>query len=444
MKRILFLLAFSLPVLLAKAQKVEDIKNLVLFNKFKEAKVEIDKAMSNPKFTAKPEAYMLKAMIYAGLAMEEGVKNTPAGDQLANEGDAAFQKYKQAEPAMTLASDPIYKNGVGNLYSSYYASGYNDYASKKWQEGFAKLKKGVEYSDILIANKVLPGPIDTNILILAGVTAENSNNKEDAAKYYQRLADNKLAGEGYESVYRFLVIYYFGKKDMAQFEKYKALGKQIYPKSEYFNYDKVDFAVGLMENFNDKLKAVEEVLAADPNNMKANDLLWGLIYDTLNSNAANPVLPANADELEKKMIAAIGKSVAAKPDNEGPYIFLGNHFIAKKDIVADARQKHADDMKARTKPGTMASKEDVAKRDLLDKQYLEAMDAIRAPYESAAKIFAAKPSLEPRQKQQYRNIAGYLAEIYELKAKKAKPKSPEQVAFEAEASKWNTLYDTIK
>ena len=444
MKRILFLLAFSLPVLLAKAQKVEDIKNLVLFNKFKEAKVEIDKAMSNPKFTAKPEAYMLKAMIYAGLAMEEGVKNTPAGDQLANEGDAAFQKYKQAEPAMTLASDPIYKNGVGNLYSSYYASGYNDYAGKKWQEGFAKLKKGVEYSDILIANKVLPGPIDTNILILAGVTAENSNNKEDAAKYYQRLADNKLAGEGYESVYRFLVIYYFGKKDMAQFEKYKALGKQIYPKSEYFNYDKVDFAVGLMENFNDKLKAVEEVLAADPNNMKANDLLWGLIYDTLNSNAENPVLPANADELEKKMIAAIGKSVAAKPDNEGPYIFLGNHFIAKKDIVADARQKHADDMKARTKPGTMASKEDVAKRDLLDKQYLEAMDAIRAPYESAAKIFAAKPSLEPRQKQQYRNIAGYLAEIYELKAKKAKPKSPEQVAFEAEASKWNTLYDTIK
>ena len=101
-------------------------------------------------------------------------------------------------------------------------------------------------------------------------------------------------------------------------------------------------------------------------------------------------------------------------------------------------------MKARTKPGTMASKEDIAKRDLLDKQYLEAMDAIRGPYEQAAKIFAGKSALDPRQKQQYRNLAGYLSELYELKKKRAKAKSPEQAAFEAEEKKWYAVYESIK
>jgi hypothetical protein len=444
MKRTLFLLTMSLSLLAAKAQKLEDIKNQLIFNKYKEAKVEIDKGMSNPKFNNKAEAYMQKAVIYAALALEPANKNTPTGEQLMNDADAAFHKYMEMEPALTLVNDPIYQNGAINLYSNYYAAGYSDYADKKWQPGFEKLKKAVDYSDLLISKKLLKSTIDTNVLILAGITAENSNNKDAAVKYYGRLADNKIAGEGFESVYRFLVIYYFTKKDMASFEKYKGYGKQLFPKSEYFNYDKVDFAVGLIDNFNDKLKAVEEVLAADPNNMKANDLMWGLIYDTLNSNVEGAVLPANYDELERKMIVGINKTVAAKPDVETPYIFLGNHFIVKKDKIAEARQKHAEDMKARTKPGTMASKEDIAKRDLLDKQYLDAMDAIRDPYEKAAKIFAAKSTLDIRQKQQYRNIAGYLAEIYELKAKKAKPKSPEQAAFEAEEKKWGALYDTIK
>lgn len=55
-------------------------------------------------------------------------------------------------------------------------------------------------------------PLDTNVLILAAITAESSDNKEDAAKYYVRLADAKVDGEGFESVYRFLVSYYFAKK----------------------------------------------------------------------------------------------------------------------------------------------------------------------------------------------------------------------------------------
>ena len=103
-------------------------------------------------------------------------------------------------------------------------------------------------SDALAEKKLLNSPFDTTVLILTAYTAENSNHKDEAINYYKRLADNKVAGAGNEFVYRALVLSSFSKNDMESFEKYKALGKQLYPTSEYFDYDKTDFAVGLSQD----------------------------------------------------------------------------------------------------------------------------------------------------------------------------------------------------
>ncbi len=443
MKRILFLLTMSLPALLVNAQKYEDIKNQLIFNKYKEAKVDLDKAMGNAKFTSKAEAYILKAAIYAGLSMDEATKGTAAGDQLANEADLAFKKYKEMEPDLAMVSDPIYQNGPINLYSNYYTSGYTDYSAKKWQSSYDKFKRAVEYSDLLISKKLFQSPIDTNVLILAGVTAENTGNKEEAVKYYTRLADNKIAGEGFESIYRYLVSHYFGKKDMAAFEKYKALGKELYPKSDYFNFDKVDFAVGLVEGLDDKIKAVEEVLATDPSNFKANEVLGEVIFDALNPKEG-VAIPANAADLEKKMIAAFTKAAAAKPGYEVPFLYMGDHFINKAVKVNKDREDHAAEMKTRTKPGTMASKEDIAKRDALDKKYSDELGQAQEPYEKAAAIFATRSKMELRDKQQYKKAVSYLADIFANKKIQAKGKPADQAKYAAEEKKWNDLWDTIK
>ncbi len=444
MKKGFLLLIMGLSAFMVKAQKHEDIKNKLLLNMYKQAKEDLDKAMTNAKFTAKAEAYMLKTTIYAGLATQDGTKNTPAGDQLAAEAEAAFKKYREMDPEMSLVSDPIYQNGPINLYSGYYSAGYNDYSAKDWKAAYEKFKKAVELSDILINKKVLTAALDTNVLILAGVTAESSDNKEEAVKHYQRLADNNIKGEGFESVYRFLVSYYFSKKDYTAFEKYKALGKQLYPESEYFDYDKVDFAVGLVESFDGKLKALDEVLATDPNNYKANQIAGEIIYDTLNSRSENPVLPANAEELEKRMVTAFNKAAAAKPESEVAYLFLGDHFINKAVKVNDAREAHAEDTKKRTKPGTMASKEDVAKREALDKQYGETLEQAREPYEKACAIFAARPDIDSRTKQQYKKAASYLADIFAFKKVQSKGKPADLAKYTAEEKKWADRYDSIK
>lgn len=443
-KRIFFVVTICLAATFVYAQNYKTVKNMLALNQYAKAKEEYDKAISNAKYTAGAEAWIQKTAIYGGLSMTEENKGKPTGDQMADEADAAFTKYKEMEPSMELLNDPVYQNGPLNLYSNYYTSGYGDYAAKKWSAAAAKLKNAVKYSDFLISKNLLTVTVDTNVLILAGVTAEQSNNKEDALKFYGRLADNKITGDGFESIYRYLVSGYFEKNDMASFEKYKTLGKELFPKSDYFNYDKVDFAVGLSEGFNNKLKAVEEVLKSSPNDYKANQVLGEIIYDTLNPRGDDAVPPANFAELEKKMIEAFTKAAAAKADNESPYLYMGDHYISKAVKVNDERSAHVKDMQARTKPGTKSSPEDIKKREDLDKKYGDAMEMARDPYEKAAAIFAARSELSAIDKQQYKKAVSYLSDIAAYKKNQSKGKPADLAKYTAEEKKWMDVYESIK
>ena len=444
MKKSLLLLTIVLSGFLAQAQSIESIKTMLTLRQYSKAKTDLDKAWSNPKFTAKPEAYMLKASVYGGLSADAAVKGTPTGDQYATEADAAFMKYKELDPALPLINDPVYQDGPINIYSSLFSSGYKDYDAKNWQAGFQKFKRVVEYSDLLIAKKIINIPADTNSLLLAGITAESAGLKDEAVKYYGRIADLKVGGAGFEGIYRYLVNYYATKKDDANFEKYRSIGKGLYPSSEFFSYDKVDFAVGLESDFNKRVGALEETITKDPTNYKAAEMLGEIIYDTLYSSKEGNVPPANAAELETKMVSAFTKAGSLKPEDEMPWIYIGQNYMIKRDRINDAREKHAADMKTRTKPGTPASKDDVAKREALDAQYAQAFMAAEEPFKKAADIFDKKPKpLTGGEIQRYKNIAGYLGDIATYKKNKSKGNAADVAKYTAEEKKWNDLYDEI-
>jgi hypothetical protein len=444
MKKLFLLSLVVCTAQLIQAQNYETIKNMMVLQQYKQAKTDVDKGMANTKFASKPEAYILKAAIYAGLANDPSNKGNATGDQLLADAEAAFAKYKEMDPQMALLSDPIYQNGPINIYSGLFSSGYKDYEAKKWQNSFDKFKKVVDYSDLLISRKILPVAVDTNSVLLAGITSESAGLKDEAVKYYGRMADHKIGGQGYEGIYRYLVNYYAGKKDEANFEKYKGIGKELYPNSEFFTYDKVDFAVGLEEDFNKKIESLEATLNTDPNNTKAVQLIAELIYDTLNSTKEGAVQPANAPALEAKMYKALNRLTELKPGDEYPYLLLGGHLINKRDKLDELRQKHVNEMKARTKPGTPASKDDIAKRDTLDAQYARAFLAIEGPYSKAADIYSKKPQpMTSMDIQRYKNVAGYLGDIATFKKNKAKNNPADLAKYTAEEKKWNDLYDEI-
>ena len=444
MKKIILSLLAASVAMFAYAQNYEQAKNMLAINQFKKAKEEVDKGMANTKYASKPEAYILKATIYAALSMDNEFKNTATGLQYLRDAEAAFAKYKEMQPELTLMKDPIYQNGPINLYSGLFSSGYKDYQAKNWQASFETFRKVVDISDLLIKEKVLTVAADTNSLILAGVTAESSKNEDAAANYYARLAELKLADKDYESIYRYMVNYNYKRKNMAEFDKYRNLGKQLYPNSEFFSFDKVDFAAGLEDDFNKKVKAIEDIIAAEPGNYKAQLQLGGVIYDTLNPRDETSPVPANFEELESKMMTALKAANTLDPKSEHPLIYMGSHFVNKAKRVNEQRKAHAAEMKARTKPGTQASKEDIKKRDDLDVLYGKTLDGSLEPYEKAAALYASKGNLSLKDKQQYKYIVNDLSEIYSYKKIQAKGKPAEAAKYAAEEKKWNDLYETIK
>jgi len=445
MKKVLLIAVTILLFISGRAQNYETIKTLGTITQYRKAKDELDKQMGNAKFTSKPEAFVLKAFIYASLAMDDKIKGTSEATQLLTDADAAFRKYKQMDPSLSFMADPVYQNSLINLYSGFYAEGYNDYSNKKWEPGYDKFIKAVEYSDLLIEKKLLTTSLDTNVLILAGITAENSGHKEDAVKFYGRMADSKVTGSGFESVYRFLVSYYFEQKNYTAFEKYKAYGHELYPASDYFTFDKIDFAAGLETDFRKKVQALDEALKNDPDNYKANEVLGEIIFDTLNPNKTTSSQIPDAAELENKMVTAFDKAGTLKPDSEIPYLYLGDYFISKAVKIDEEKVAFAAEMKARAKPGTSPAKEDIAKQDLLDKRYGEQLEKARVPYEKAAAIFAKKTTLRLQDKQQYKKALSYLVDIAAFKKAIAiKTKSPDAAKYAAEEKKWNDLYDSLK
>jgi hypothetical protein len=416
MKKILFTVTMLTLAVVIHAQNYDEIKQNVLLGQYKKAKEDIDKRMTNAKFASKPEAYILKATIYSTLGADSATVNTPEAANLRAEAETALKKYMEMQPSGELLQDPAYKNAPINLYSSLFNIAYKKYEAKDYAGAFDVFKKVDEYSGMLYKQQILKTALDTNVVILSAITAESSGNKDEAAKYYSRLADAKLTGNNYESIYRFLVTHYFTKNDMANFEKYKDLGKQLYPNSEFFTYDKTDFAVGLDNSFDKKMKSLEELLAKDPNNYKANLSMGQLIYDTLNPKVEGAPIPANAAELEKKMVEAFNKAGAAKPDEALPYLVVGDYYV-------------------------MLQAEKVKKSD---KKYGEFLEAGREPYEKAAAVFAKKSNLSASDKQQYKKAAGFLEDIYNYKKDQAKGKPADVARYSAEAKKWGDLYLSIK
>ena len=164
------------------------------------------------------------------------------------------------------------------------------------------------------------------------------------------------------------------------------------------------------------MKSLEDVLAKEPANYKANLSLGQLIYDTLNPKIEGSPLPSNAAELEKKMVDAFNKAAESKPDEALPYLVIGDYYV-------------------------MLQAEKVKKTD---KKYGELLEAGRVPYEKAAAVFASKSNLNASDKQQYKKAAGFLEDIYNYKKEQSKGKPADVAKYTAEAKKWGDLYASIK
>lgn len=423
------------------AQKYDDIKGMLTLGQTAKAKELYDKNSTNEKFFKKPEGYLLKASIYANMALDSAMAADAEKNRV--EGDAALKKYKELEPEMKLLEDPVYKNAPYYLYASYFNSGIADINSKAYESAYQKLANAVDYSELLIAHKLMDKKMDTAAIYYAGLLGENSKHEDEAVKYYTRISDLKIKeynGTSYENVYQGLVRYYAIKNDNANFEKYKALGKELFPQSEFFSYSMLDFAVGGSTDLNERVANLEKIIASNPDDYKSNLTLAEIIYDTIDSRKENAVMPGNAEELEAKMIAALSKATSLKPDELQPYLLLGDHYLVKSGKLRDNVTSAETNI---TKKGSKASADDKAKLAEAKKLYATTYDLADVNYEKAANLFAKKSDLTPQEKRSYRLIAGNIAEYYSYKIEEAKS-AGERDKYAALEKKWDDLFSKLR
>ncbi|GAB3028388.1 hypothetical protein GCM10027051_36910 [Niabella terrae] len=442
MKKSILLASFAvLFTITGFAQKYDEITGLLTLNQLDKAKESFDKHSSNEKFFSKPEGYLVKAALFSAMAIDSSRAAT--ADQNRTEADAAFLKYKELDPEMKLLENPIYKNTPFQLYAGYYNSAINDINAKNYDPAFEKFQKTVNYSDLLIEKKILDKPFDTAAVYYTGVLAEQTKHPEEALKYYTRIADKNIKefqGTGYQDVYKGLVRYYAAKNDTENFEKFKAMGKQLYPDDEFFTYSLLDFAAGSSTDFNERLASLEKLLAAKPDDYKSQLTYAEVIFDTLNSRKEGAVLPENAPELETKMLAALDKAHSLKPDELQPILLLSDHYSNKAQGLGDDLRPIETEL---TKKGSKATAADKQKLTDAKAKYNAVYDKAKENFEKAAAMFAKISSLDASQKRAYRTIAGNLAEYYSYQIQESKTNA-DRDKFAALEKKWDTLFTQLR
>jgi hypothetical protein len=240
MKNLLLVSLFAASVQLAVAQDIKKVESNFLLNRVEDAKTEIDKVIADPKNGTKPEALYWKAKVYA--ATYKDLKLSEKFPGIEQDAQDAIQKYMGADPGLAVVkakgAEPFF-----DIYSTSFQKGVKLFNEKKWAEAAHSFEISITYIDEIIKNKWTNSSIafDTTSLLYTGYALQNANKPNEAAKYYGKLADHKVKGEGYVEVYRFLVVHFTNANNEAQFNKYLALAKEVYPKEMPWDEFELDF-----------------------------------------------------------------------------------------------------------------------------------------------------------------------------------------------------------
>lgn len=451
-KVILSIVTIACTATMAIAQNYDEVKNMLYLRSYKKAKEALDKNWTNAKFVSKPEAYILKANVLAGLSTDSSMASESGS--LRGLAMEALKKYRELDPKMTLVVEPgsPYTNGPITMYGGYFNDGISHYKVKEWPAAFESFKSAVELSDLLREFKLADIKLDTNGILLAGASAQSMKNEDVAEQYFIRLADAKVGGTENEFLYQFLASRSLTKGDMNSFNKYLALGKELYPQSKYFQYDELDYILAI-DNETEKMKLLDEKIAANPGDFKLQSAYGEMLFDRLNPKDTSTTLPENYAEVESKMIASFSKATELKPESGLAMSNLGNHFINKSNklgrrldsIRAAIRVKNTAVKAAPAKPGAKpapgkTSPEDAALRDEITKQYDEAGDKAREYYEKAVAIYSKLSTPTSLEKQQYRNAVSYLIDLSSEKKNNSKATPALYDKWEKEEKKWSDMY----
>ncbi|ULQ53967.1 hypothetical protein [Flavihumibacter fluvii] len=418
MKKFLLTTLLASSILAVSAQSLEKAKDLLKSKKLGDAKTQIDQFLAVEKNAKNGEGWYTKAKIYSEIAQDAALAAANP-----NARWTAFEALKQyvtldEKGQLVLMQLDNYKP-IMDIYQGYFKAGAEEYNSNKFEPAFEDFKNCLAVSEYMTSKKWSTISLDTTVILYAGISAEKSNKRDEAAIYYGKLAEAKVTGEGMVEIYKWLVDHYYNqKKDEASANKYLALGKEVFPKDQFWAIYELDMA----RDKGDKAelyKKYEAVLAADPANTSVRYNYAVEMYQ----EAYKPDIaqrPANSAEMVVKVDENLKKVIAEKPDYAAAYLVLGQ--IQYNQGVDYNNQNKA----IRPPQGGKLKPEELKKKEELRGLITQKFDAAIPYFEKVDEILGNKGKLKMDEKGYLKDAYDLLITIYDNKGNKEKLKVYEE------------------
>lgn len=329
MKKYLLLLAMFSVALCSKGQDLDNIKKLLLLNKFEQVKPEIDNYLSNEKNVAKAEVWYYKAYAYNSLGRTP-TKPMSESKNLFSGAFDAVKKYAQLDPKAPLTAEE--KNStVFNIYYGLYDLGIKAYNEKNYAESYDLFTRTLGVHDYIYDSKItgpqelkLPAH-DTDLVWNLAILANELKKSDEAMMYYKKIADADLSDEKYVTAYEEMILKYKKEKNAELFSKYLASAKRHYPIDlPYWEMKEIEFAVSDLEN-EALLGKYEELTKTLPNNYVV-FYNYAVEMDKFISTDAAKGKDMNA--FKNKIEELFKKAISLKPTLEGN-LQLANLYYGK-------------------------------------------------------------------------------------------------------------------
>lgn len=388
------------------AQNLEDVQEKINKRKYGEAREKIDKVLADAKGQKNANAWYWKAVTYYGLSADSTLADNK---EYLKESFDAMVKYYEMDPKNLLGT--LEQNlTILQIYDSYYNAGIKAFNNKNFENSFKAFTAAYNTENYIKGKKFeytnfnFP-PVDTSLILNTAAAATKANMTDSAMAYYAILANAKTNIPEHIEIYQLLIDYYGKKNDIANRNKYLALGKELYPNSDYW-YD-----VDLQPLENDKPKLIakyEELLATNPNSYY---LTYNYAVELYNYLYANDNKPADAAAYQAKLEPAITNAIKAKAGPE-PNLLMVRALSAQVYKLEDDTR-----LIKGTKP------EDVKKRQTMIAQTNALWDKM-APYaQEAFNGYTAKTELKGIDKANLKFISNVLIDYYTMKKDAAKAKT---------------------
>jgi hypothetical protein len=455
MKKFLLLAMFAVSMQLLHAQDLKKVQTNYILNKMDEAKTEIDKVMADPKQQSKAEALYWKAKVYAVLYKEPALfaKYPNAG----KEADEAFKKYAAADPAFAQVKEKG-AEGFFDIYSTSFANGVKMFNEKKWDDAIKYFNQSVEYSDYIFQNKWSNStvPFDTTSILYLAYAYQNASKTADAAKYYARLADSKVAGENYIDIYKFLASHYTIVKNEEMFRKYLTISKELYPKFpwEEFEIDYMDQNLSLTQKSDlydkedaagnmSELKYLQfgDIFVNAKNKEKGLDSLQQLAYTKKGGEAFKKAYAKNnQNAIAAFNVGVIYYNIFGEYDDEYSsnirQMQALNSAFAEKPAEKDPKKKTAAEaaQKEKLEPYKKANA-------VIEKPLMENLDISLEWLEKSFLILKDKANKSNTEKNIANKSVDFLANLYAYKRDRLKGKDPKAFdEYEAKYKQYDALH----